>query len=113
MRTLKICDAAALEEGGAMAFSYPSAHATRSGLVVRFQGRIHAYENRCQHLPLPMDYGDGRFLTPDGQHLICRNHGALYDPSNGLCVHGPCLGAALTPLHIQVEGGVVQLVLDE
>ncbi len=114
-RTVKICDATALGEGCARSFDAPAASPTSqgNGIVIRFEGRIHAYENRCQHLPLPLDYGDGQFLTPDGRHLICRNHGALYDPATGLCVHGPCLGASLRPLPIRVEEGEVRLVLGD
>jgi nitrite reductase/ring-hydroxylating ferredoxin subunit len=70
-------------------------------------GRIVAYRNLCQHLPVPLDGGTGELLTDDGAHLICGTHGALYRLGDGLCVEGPCEGASLEPLPVRVEGGRV------
>ena len=34
-------------------------------------------------------------MTDDRRHLLCHAHGAIYRPSDGLCVSGPCVGASL------------------
>ena len=69
-------------------------------------GELRGYVNRCRHANLPLDWADGRFLDPRGL-LLCRAHGALYDPADGRCVGGPCLGKSLRPVRLEVEGDLV------
>lgn len=83
------------------------------GFVVLWKRKFHAFENVCRHQPLPLDYGDGGFFSPDGKLLLCRNHGAEYDPGTGLCVRGPCQGASLRPLKVTVEDGTVWVEIEE
>ena len=101
-----------LKQGQAVRFTFTVEGISREGFVVRFQGRVVAYENVCRHLPVALDFGDGNFFTTDGRHFICSQHGALYEPLTGLCVRGPCEGASLKPLRIEVRDGVVELLLD-
>ncbi|HVY68943.1 MAG TPA: Rieske 2Fe-2S domain-containing protein, partial [Verrucomicrobiae bacterium] len=74
------------------------------GFVARFQGRLVAYENVCRHLSVTLDYDDNRFFTTDGRHFVCQTHGAIYEPASGLCVRGPCEGASLKSLRVEVRG---------
>lgn len=83
----------------------------RRALVVRDRhGVVRAYVNLCKHLPVPLDGLSGRFLAPDGVHLVCGTHGALYRPEDGLCIEGPCEGAALDRLAVVEEQGVLYLL---
>ena len=109
-RLTPICAEADLAEGRARRF--PVIHAGRNaeGFVARHHGRLVAFVNRCRHLPLSLDYGDAEFFSRDGRHLLCKTHGALYEPSTGLCVRGPCEGDHLIPLEIAVQDGVICLV---
>ena len=70
-------------------------------------GSLVAYRNLCRHLPVPLDGGTGDLLTEDREHLVCGTHGATYRVGDGVCVEGPCEGAALEPLHIRVDSGDV------
>jgi len=70
-------------------------------------GEPRAYLNRCRHLPIPIDSGSRSFLTQDKRHLLCGTHGALYQLDDGLCVAGPCLKLALEQLPIEIENGVL------
>jgi nitrite reductase/ring-hydroxylating ferredoxin subunit len=79
------------------------------GLVVRRRGELRAYVNRCPHKGNPLNLRPHEFLTPDGSLLLCNSHGALFEIATGLCVAGPCAGAALTPVPIVVRGGCVLL----
>lgn len=79
------------------------------GFAIRYRGQIHAYLNRCPHIPLSLDYGDGEFFDEQKQWLICRNHGAVFDPSTGQCVAGPCCGASLQRLALQIIGDTVAI----
>jgi len=74
------------------------------GFVVNFEGRYHAYVNRCAHAGTPLDWWPNEFFTDDGRLLICATHGALFEPDSGRCAGGPCGGAALWPLGVRIEG---------
>jgi nitrite reductase/ring-hydroxylating ferredoxin subunit len=99
-----------LRTSQSVAFDFREEGIPRQGFLAFHEGRVVAYENRCRHLPLPLDYGDQRFFTPDGGHFICQNHGALYEPLSGRCVAGPCAGAALRPLAIEITDNEIFLV---
>jgi nitrite reductase/ring-hydroxylating ferredoxin subunit len=82
----------------------------REAIVLVDHGGIpRAYLNMCRHLPIPLDAATRRFLI-DGQ-LQCLTHGARYRLEDGLCVAGPCRGASLYALQLQIEHGVL-FVLD-
>jgi nitrite reductase/ring-hydroxylating ferredoxin subunit len=49
-----------------------------------------------------------RYLTPDGELILCGWHGAVFEPLTGLCVGGPCAGGRLTPWPVRVVGGIVR-----
>jgi len=79
----------------------------KEGFAIAFEGRVRAYENRCRHLSLPLDYEEERFFDAEGRHLVCHHHGAIFDPLTGLCLRGPCAGASLTPLRLKIADGEV------
>ncbi|MHB8522549.1 MAG: Rieske (2Fe-2S) protein [Limisphaerales bacterium] len=110
MNKVRVASADELTEGRTAKFEFVREGSTRNGFVARFRGRWVAYENLCRHLPLTLDYGDNRFFAPDGKHFVCQNHGAVFEPLTGLCVRGPCLGASLKPLQIEVVEGEIWLV---
>jgi len=98
-----------IPEGG-FTFSYRAGPTTETGILLRTAAGVRAWRNVCRHLSVPLDHGDpGRFLTTDRAHLVCAQHGALYQPEDGVCVAGPCRGAGLRPLPIEVRRGVVCL----
>jgi nitrite reductase/ring-hydroxylating ferredoxin subunit len=74
------------------------------GFVVNFEGRYHAYVNRCAHAGTPLDWWPNEFFTDDGRLLICATHGALFEPDGGRCAGGPCGSASLWPLGVRLEG---------
>ena len=72
--------------------------------AVNHEGQFYAYINRCAHVGTPLDAWPNEFFTEDGRLLICATHGAVYEPGTGLCVEGPCPGARLIPLPLQIRG---------
>lgn len=96
--------------GDGQAFVFPI-DGSKTGFVFRFNGRWFAYENVCRHVSLPLDYGDGRFFSRSGRFLHCQNHGAEYDPETGVCVRGPCQGAALKRLAVEETGGEIRVTV--
>lgn len=55
-------------------------------LVFRFDAEVHAMENRCSHLGLPL--AGGRQI---GCEIICRAHGARFDIPSGRAMGGPAV----------------------
>jgi nitrite reductase/ring-hydroxylating ferredoxin subunit len=78
--------------------------------VIRFEGIVHGYLNRCAHRSLELDWNAGDFFDAFGNHLLCATHGARYVPATGTCVGGPCTGAGLMKLAVNEENGDVLLV---
>ena len=105
----KIARATDLAEGTTVKFTFRRSGRPVAGFIACHQGQLVAYENRCRHLPLPLDEGDDLFFTPDGHYLRCRHHGALFEPLSWLCIRGPCAGASLARLSIEVRKGIVWL----
>jgi nitrite reductase/ring-hydroxylating ferredoxin subunit len=77
------------------------------GILLNFDGRLFAYVNRCRHIPLSMDWVDNQFFTEDKRYLICANHGATYEPTTGECIWGPCYGAALQGIPLEIRDGEI------
>ena len=104
-----IAKTSGLKDGQSKKFSYRRKGEKLEGFVLRFRGKFYAYLNRCRHVALPLDWGDDDFFTDDKKFLICRNHGAVYEPSTGLCVDGPCSGQSLERIEIEVKNGKISI----
>ena len=72
-------------------------------------GALSAYENFCPHAGGALNFLPDKFFSRDGRHLLCTRHGAKFEPTEGLCVLGPCSGDALNALPFEVgeDGDVV------
>ena len=75
------------------------------GFVVRQGAAVHGYVDRCPHAGLPLAQQLDEYLTPEGSHIACSWHGALFRIGDGQCVGGPCVGQALTPWPVCVSAG--------
>ncbi|MBK8323284.1 MAG: Rieske 2Fe-2S domain-containing protein [Betaproteobacteria bacterium] len=108
-----ICPTEGLPEGGKGArFAWPPAGGEGKGFVVRFAGEARAFVNRCPHLGVELDWEPGEFFEETGLYLVCSTHGAIFEPSTGLCVAGPCRGARLEAIAVEERDGLVQLIDD-
>jgi len=104
----RLCASADLEDGGlAHVFDLLEWGQPARAFVLRFDGKPVGYINRCAHVPTEMDWQEGRFLDDDRRWIICSIHGAAYEPRNGQCVGGPCVGKRLKPLRIEERDGQV------
>lgn len=93
-----------LREKRARKFSFRQEGIEREGFVAWFEGQVVAYENVCRHIPISLDYGDARFFNGDCTHFVCQTHGATYEPLSGKCIAGPCVGASLKRLEVEIHG---------
>jgi nitrite reductase/ring-hydroxylating ferredoxin subunit len=106
-----ICASAELVEGGpGVRFTAERHGVSEPAFVVRFRGRVHAYLNRCAHVPVEMDWQQGEFFDHSGLYLICATHGALYAPESGRCLGGRCNGKGLTALSVIENDGQILLI---
>jgi nitrite reductase/ring-hydroxylating ferredoxin subunit len=106
-----LCRLDEIEDGGARGFSLIGGGMTREIFVVRQGSRVFAYVNSCPHIGTPLEFLPDRFLTADGQEILCSTHGARFEIGSGRCLAGPCRGKSLQPVRVRVDGGTV--VLDD
>jgi nitrite reductase/ring-hydroxylating ferredoxin subunit len=107
VRVIALCNSSDLQDSGeAVPFDVVYQGQTCRAFAIRFEGQTQAYLNRCAHVPMEMDYQPNRFFDQSGQWLICATHGAMYHPSTGECVGGPCRGS-LVKVDVQESDGVV------
>lgn len=76
-------------------------------LLINSRGKFFAYVNRCPHIGLTLDWVNNQFFTVDSRYLMCANHGAVFEPSTGECIWGPCAGASLEDVPLRIEEGKV------
>ncbi|HUK40689.1 MAG TPA: Rieske 2Fe-2S domain-containing protein [Candidatus Acidoferrales bacterium] len=76
-------------------------------MLINFEGEYFAYVNRCRHVGISLDWIDNQFFTEDSRFLLCANHGATYEPTTGECVWGPCAGASLQGVPLEIKAGKI------
>jgi nitrite reductase/ring-hydroxylating ferredoxin subunit len=84
------------DSGKAVSFDVQHAGQTCLAFVIRYQGQVRAYLNRCTHVAMEMDFRADHFFDETGQWLLCATHGAVYSPESGACAGGPCRGGLIT-----------------
>ena len=104
---LLLCPARAIPEEGAKGFSVTRGEITLGIFVVRKNGRLFGYKNRCPHTGAPLDWSPDQFLDKDNTYIQCSTHGALFQIEDGLCVFGPCVNQCLTKIEITIIDGDV------
>ena len=101
-----LCRIDDIPDGAAKGFGPPSGGFT--GLfAVRRGADVVVYVNSCPHIGVPLDWMPDRFLTADGQRIVCSTHGAEFAIADGVCLRGPCLGDRLEAVMIEVKDGVI------
>lgn len=99
----RLCHLDEIPDGSACGFDTEGAgHDTV--FVVRRGGRVHAWRDACPHHGTALPWRKNAYLSASGEHIVCAAHGALFEPQSGICTLGPCLGEALTPVAVQVDG---------
>lgn len=97
-----------LNSGKAVRFDYIQDNGTLApAIAIRYQDRVFGYINACKHIPVELDFQDGRVFDLSGQFIICSMHGALYRPDTGKCAYGPCQGQSLKAITLVEQNGEV------
>jgi len=75
-------------------------------MLTRHGDSVRAYRNICPHAGRRLDWAPSQFLIEDG-HVICTAHGAMFRLASGECVSGPCRGASLAAVTVELRGDEV------
>lgn len=107
MQEVVVCAADQLPPGTTRKFMLVIGGRDEECLVVNHGGAFYGWINRCQHVPMTMDWVDNRFLSEDKRFIVCATHGACFLPDTGECVEGPPFGKRLEPVAITVRDGQI------
>jgi len=101
-----ICATSVLVDGGRGArFEVEYFGESAPAFVVRHEGGVHGYLNRCSHVATELDWQEGLFFDSGGRDLICSTHGAVFSTKEGRCLGGPCNGTPLVKLLVEERDG--------
>lgn len=105
----RLCPSADLiERRLGLRFDVSSPQGVFPAFVLRIDGKPFAWLNRCAHVPVELDGTPGEFLDDTGRVIVCATHGAVYDPSSGRCLRGPCKGRALHAVPCREQSGWIE-----
>jgi nitrite reductase/ring-hydroxylating ferredoxin subunit len=102
-----LCRLDEIGDPGARGFTFRDGDALFQAFIVRKGPSVYGYRDRCPHAGWPLAFEADRYLTREGDFILCSGHGALFRLEDGLSVGGPCAGRVLTPWPVRVEAGVV------
>lgn len=104
---IALCALADLADPGSKGFRFRQDSKMFAGFVVRIGTEIRGYVDSCPHAGWPLAAWDDRYLTREGDLILCGGHAALFRPLDGVCIAGPCADERLTPWPIAVVDGQV------
>lgn len=102
---IRLCAADELAEGQSRGFAL----AELQLLLVRREGQVYAYQNRCPHRGIPLEWQPDQFLDASNSLIQCATHGALFLIESGECVAGPCSGQSLKTLNCREDADGIWL----
>ena len=106
-----LCRVDEIPEGGTRGFG-PAPGGFTGLFAVRRAGRVFVYVNSCPHIGTPLNCEPDRFLSADGERLVCATHGAEFAIEDGAGLRGPCLGERLESVISRIEEDVVLVPWD-
>lgn len=101
---IRLCRLDELKPGSSRGFDTENAGAD-TVFAVRRGDAVRVYRNVCPHEGARLEFRKDRFLSHDGERIVCYAHGAQFDPDTGVCTMGPCLGQSLQPVPCRIEDG--------
>lgn len=105
----KICALNDIPDGGSTLINAQIENKDYNLIAVRKGSRVFLYNNSCPHIGAPLDFKPGQFLNLEKTHILCANHGALFDIETGRCIAGPCADDHLDSIESSVENGFVYI----
>src|SRR5947207_601650 len=110
---LKIAASGELKNGETKKFTIKRPDRVTEAFLLKREGEHHAYLNLCRHWTVGLDFDDNDFFSEEREWLVCKNHGAIYNPATGICESGPCGGAALYRVPLVEKNGSIYADLEK
>jgi nitrite reductase/ring-hydroxylating ferredoxin subunit len=101
---VRLCALDELADPGSRGFLFREGEFLFMGFVVRVGDGVSGWVDHCPHAGMPLAVVPNRYLTREGDLILCASHGALFGLDDGKCVGGPCAGKSLWPWRVRVEG---------
>jgi nitrite reductase/ring-hydroxylating ferredoxin subunit len=80
---VRLCALADIPDPGAKGFLFRDGEQLFLGFVVHRRGRLAGYVDRCPHTGSPLAFLPNRYLTREGDLILCSTHGAMFRPEDG------------------------------
>ncbi|MDH5376746.1 MAG: Rieske 2Fe-2S domain-containing protein [Gammaproteobacteria bacterium] len=109
MTSRLLCKKSQLEENLAIGIDSLDDPNVQEFVVIMRDGQVYAYENKCPHTGVSMNWQPNEFMDLDGFYLQCSIHGAKFQVEDGFCVWGPCAQQSLNAVSISLQGDDVFL----
>ena len=103
-----LCLETDIADPGSRGFVLQIGEAFFHGFVVKKDGQVAGWVHRWPHAGLPIAMELDRYLTDDGELILCAWHGGVFRPLTGECIGGPPAGGRLTPWPVVVDGAVIR-----
>lgn len=113
MSWIRLTEANAITSYSAREFSIKADQSPVNLFVININNNFFAYENRCPHTGVTLNWQPDQFFDIDNHFIQCATHGALFRFDDGYCVRGPCAGAKLESLPVKIENGEVYVEIAE
>lgn len=104
---ISLCHYSDIDESSSKGFSIKGYQL----FVVKRDGALFIYHNHCPHLGINLEFMPHQFLDSEKQYILCSNHGAEFQIEDGLCISGPCVNSALTPIPFEIKESKVYVDL--
>jgi nitrite reductase/ring-hydroxylating ferredoxin subunit len=79
----RLCALADIGDPGAKGFVFRAGERLFTGFVVRVGHNAFGYVDRCPHAGMPLAAFGDRYLTREGDLILCASHGALFRLDDG------------------------------
>lgn len=99
-----LCHIDEVADPGSKGFTIKKGRKERLVFIVKKDGDVFAYENKCPHAGINLEWQEDDFLDVEKINIQCSVHGAVFKIENGDCMGGPCDGVGLTPAKIELDG---------
>jgi nitrite reductase/ring-hydroxylating ferredoxin subunit len=108
----ELTEVESVPENGSWLFTVydPSTDEEDEVILVRCNGGIEGWVNRCTHEAQRLDPGYGAAVRDGG--IVCPKHGSMFDTCTGYCDNGEAAQTTLPSVEVTADDGVVYLVDD-
>ncbi len=104
-KLLKIAATQELQEGQSVKFEIDRKDRKTEAFVIKKNGKYYSYLNLCRHWSVGLDFDDNDFFSEDKAWLVCKNHGAIYEPVTGICEGGLAVARRFTACRLSKKMG--------